>query len=242
MNHHATVAAIATVTYQRDQVIKLAPGIPFFLGETNSLAGGGQAGLSDVYGATLWSLDYGLYSASQGMGRIHFHQSGAAPYASWNPEGAMETRSTYYGNLATAMMIGDKPKTQILSFQMEDPYVAVYGAYVDGVLSRMAVINLHHYWAGSSTPRPHEDFTIQLPKGTGSATAAWLTAGGAQVKTGTSFNGWVYEPATMGKQAKSTATGTVTDQKLALSSDGALRISIPDLRAVILRFEGAKFR
>jgi hypothetical protein len=39
-----------------------------------SVAGHGEAGVSDVVGTALWVLDYSLFASTQGIERIHFHQ------------------------------------------------------------------------------------------------------------------------------------------------------------------------
>ena len=40
-------------------------GRTFTVGETNSISGQGAGGISDVFGAALWTVDYCLYAASQ---------------------------------------------------------------------------------------------------------------------------------------------------------------------------------
>jgi hypothetical protein len=45
-----------------------AAGRVFVLGETNSICGQGSAGVSDVFGAALWSIDYSLFSAANVSG------------------------------------------------------------------------------------------------------------------------------------------------------------------------------
>ncbi len=47
---------------------------PLIFGETNSLYNQGKPGLSNSFGATLWGVDFNLYSASAGFKRVHMHQ------------------------------------------------------------------------------------------------------------------------------------------------------------------------
>ncbi len=54
------------------------PGVPVVINESNSTACGGQAGVSDTYATSLWSLDYLLEAAQNGVSRINFHTNTAA--------------------------------------------------------------------------------------------------------------------------------------------------------------------
>jgi len=47
--------------------------LPIRLDETNSSAGGGTAGVSDVYASALWSMDYSLLMAQDGFSGLNFH-------------------------------------------------------------------------------------------------------------------------------------------------------------------------
>ena len=69
MNHTRTVESI-------DAQLQLAAiltqlGIPFFLGETNSLYNEGAPGLSDSFGAALWGVDFNLWCAANDIERVH---------------------------------------------------------------------------------------------------------------------------------------------------------------------------
>lgn len=51
-----------------------APDIPIIMGEHNSLARQGRPGLSNIFGAALWGIDWNLYLASHNISRSHMHQ------------------------------------------------------------------------------------------------------------------------------------------------------------------------
>lgn len=78
MNHDVIVASVAKQIAEFEALKALSgalePGLRFVLGETNSLYNQGKPGLSDSFGAALWGVDFGLWCASQGIGRVHFHQ------------------------------------------------------------------------------------------------------------------------------------------------------------------------
>lgn len=50
-------------------------GVPLRITECNSISGGGNAGVSDVYAAALWTLDTALEMAAAGVAGIDFHQA-----------------------------------------------------------------------------------------------------------------------------------------------------------------------
>src|SRR3982075_1414196 len=101
MNHSSTVHSISS------QVALAAnlsyTGIPFILGETNSLYNEGAPGLSNAFGAALWGVDFNLWCASVGIRRVHMHQGTDYRYASWQPvqtnKTTIGTKPPYYGNI-----------------------------------------------------------------------------------------------------------------------------------------------
>jgi hypothetical protein len=60
-------------------------GSQFFMGETNSIACHGIAGISDTLGAALWMLDYSLSGATAGMDGLFFHNGVSFFYSMWEP-------------------------------------------------------------------------------------------------------------------------------------------------------------
>lgn len=57
-------------------------GVEFACGEANSVFDGGQKGVSDVFGAALWGLDFGLALASAGVQRVNFE---GGPHQAYSP-------------------------------------------------------------------------------------------------------------------------------------------------------------
>jgi hypothetical protein len=57
--------------------------VPAVMDETNSITCGGQSGVSNVFASTLWSLDYSLLLAQEGVQGADFHGgiSGCGPYS-----------------------------------------------------------------------------------------------------------------------------------------------------------------
>lgn len=63
-----------------------AAGAPFVMGETNSVSCGGKSGISDVFGAALWGVDYVLMGASIGIEKTYFHLGARSEYSCFTPE------------------------------------------------------------------------------------------------------------------------------------------------------------
>ncbi|KAI1328993.1 glycoside hydrolase family 79 protein [Xylariaceae sp. FL0255] len=114
MNHTRTVSSIAAHVSEFANITasgSAPPSLVQIFGETNSLYNEGAPGLSNSFGAALWGIDFALYSASVGIGRVHFHQGTNYRYQSWQPiETDIEpkgTKAPYYGNVATAAFLGN---------------------------------------------------------------------------------------------------------------------------------------
>ena len=74
MNHNVTKASLQKHVTAANNLAAIDPN-PYIVGECNSLYGGGAAGLSDVFGAALWVVDFTLYAASTGViERVHYHR------------------------------------------------------------------------------------------------------------------------------------------------------------------------
>jgi hypothetical protein len=77
----ATVTDLLSARTDANELSSIAPdvaasratGLPLRLDETNSAAGGGVAGVSDSYASALWSLDYTLLTAQDGVAGLNFH-------------------------------------------------------------------------------------------------------------------------------------------------------------------------
>ncbi|KAI0397413.1 glycoside hydrolase family 79 protein [Xylariaceae sp. FL0594] len=111
MNHTRTRFSVDAHVAEFNSLRAAAPGLVQILGETNSLYNQGRAGLSDSFGAALWGIDFNLYCASVGIGRVHMHMGTNYRYASWQPVttalATVGTKPPYYGNVAVAAFLGN---------------------------------------------------------------------------------------------------------------------------------------
>ena len=210
MNHTSTVLSVNK--HLNESRLLAYTGLPYILGETNSLYNEGAPGLSNAFGAALWGVDFNLYCAATGIARVHMHQGTNYRYQSWQPIDTVNatkgTKAPYYGNIAVATFLGNLTggNVSVTDIELDSTYQNAYAAYVNGHLSRIAIIQLNAYnttfnGSGSSTatnltPRPSETFSFQLPV---SQTAVLkgvkvqrLMANGSDAITGITFDGLSY--------------------------------------------------
>jgi hypothetical protein len=157
MNHTVTAKSVNNLA-NLSQVLtadKLTPGIPFILGEHNSLYNEGAPGLSNAFGAGLWGIDFNLFAASQGIRRQHMHQGTDYRYASWQPiqtdKTTIGTKPPYYGNIFVAAMIRGDSDVQVVNLPLTKDTEAAYAA---NCCRQSCRIQLHGL-------RPHGPSTIR---------------------------------------------------------------------------------
>ncbi|KAK7887692.1 hypothetical protein LTR67_009594 [Exophiala xenobiotica] len=194
MNHTSTILSVAKHLNESHLLANTGVGLPYILGEANSLYNEGAPGLSNSFGAALWGVDFNLYCAATGIARVHMHQGTNYRYASWQPvqtvNETLGTKAPYYGNIMVAAFLGNLTGTDnnvsISDLELGSPYQNAYAAYVNGRLERVAIIQMRAYNTTTTTtttgtgtgagasgrgPRPSETFSFQLPpSGTGTGT------------------------------------------------------------------------
>ncbi|KAK3388779.1 hypothetical protein B0T20DRAFT_491028 [Sordaria brevicollis] len=181
-------------TFDADVAAARAIGKEYVLGETNSVSGGGAAGVSPTFGAALWTMDYALRATYSNISRTYFHHGtvGNCQYCFW---GRYSMGAPYYGAYAAvALMAGASHLTAL------DTGSTNYAAYATfdskGVPLRVLLYN-SGYYAGSGT-RTSQSFTLTgLGSSLSSIRAKRLTAASAtsRVDQGSppSFGGQQFE-------------------------------------------------
>ncbi|KAI9677881.1 MAG: hypothetical protein M1829_002378 [Trizodia sp. TS-e1964] len=209
--------------------------LPFIFSETNSLALGGKDGASNVFGASLYQVDFCLKAASGGILSIFHHQGSGASYNAWDPNKGTDlsgaTGAPYYGQLFVAEILG-KAKTRVAEIPINGGSTeSAYAVYEGGKLARIAAVNFNYY--GGSGDRPARRFQFKVPGATEGATVTvlLLTASSASTKTGITFAGNSYDANTVGK-ANKTCPGGVTS--ITVGKDGLLQFSVRDSEALML--------
>jgi hypothetical protein len=235
MNHTSIVKSISSHV-KVAQGMKAYTNAQYVMGETNSLSGGGASGLSDVFGAALWVVDYALWQATQNIQRVHFHESGTSPYAAWSPSTAPPTTNApYYGNYMVAAAVGSAPDTGIayLDLGSDDGTASGYMLYEGDQLARVVLLNMVEYTSTSGDARSSQTFTVNVPNRFKGAKVERLTAAGADVKTNITFGGVSFDfGLAQGKPVIVNRAAAVEQVKVA--SPGVLKVSVQDTEGVVL--------
>ncbi|PQE06039.1 glycoside hydrolase family 79 protein [Rutstroemia sp. NJR-2017a BBW] len=257
MNHNQTVASVGAQVNVANALN--SSGVPFILGETNSLYNEGAPGLSNAYGAALWNIDFALYCASKNIHRVHFHTGLSFRYGAWQPETTSAapkgTKAPYYGNLATAAFLSNlsapNTHTTISNIPLSSQFESAYAAYVNSTLKRIMIINMHQYnytVNGTSSvrnpvARPVRNFTITIPSSAtpqhgyalpSVATLRALHANGSDAITGITYDGYSYNyELNNGLPVRLT---NVTVGKTVSVTGGKLVVPVEDSGAVMVDF------
>lgn len=246
MNHTSTVLSVAKHLNESNLLADV--GLPYILGETNSLYNQGAPGLSNSFGAALWGVDFNLYCAAAGISRVHMHQGTNYRYASWQPiqtvNESLGTKAPYYGNVMVAAFLGDLTKHNVSIGDMElgSTHQNAYAAYVDGRLERIAIVQLreYNYTTGSETPRPSETFSFQLPTAQGATAKVVnvqrLMANGSNAITGITFAGMSYNyELDKGRPVK--MNNVTANEVLQVAEDGMVTVTVPWSSAAMMSLQ-----
>ncbi|KAH4605407.1 hypothetical protein HBI70_057420 [Parastagonospora nodorum] len=185
MAYHASASAYS-----------VSKNLPYVIGETNSIACQGLAGVSDVFGAAVWSVDYALYAASLNVSALYWHMGTGYRYAAWqatqNGTTAAGPRPLYYGNWFVAKALGGGEK-KVISI-VNTTTLAGYAVYAEGEKLRSVVlVNQEIFNSSTSAAGERGSVTFQLPRelcGSDVKTSVQrLTGAGAEVREGIEFSG-----------------------------------------------------
>jgi hypothetical protein len=177
----------------------VAKSLPYVIGETNSIACQGLAGVSDVFGAAVWSIDYALYAASLNVSRIYWHTGTGYRYAPWqaiqNGTTLAGPRPLYYGNWFIASALGEK-EAQVVSV-VNTSSLAGYAIFSGGrhhaKLRSVVLVNMEVFNSTSTPTNQRPSVEFELPSIFGSkklrASVRRLSGAGAEVQDGIKFAG-----------------------------------------------------
>lgn len=127
-----------------------AAGSPLVLGETNSVSCGGRSGISDTFGAALWSVDYVLTAASLGIQKLYFHIGAQSEYSSFVPvpyEYQNESlsagiRSLFYGHYFLARVVASNRSLSVAAMPAANASdFSGYAVYAGDGLQKLVFID-----------------------------------------------------------------------------------------------------
>ncbi|KAJ7054643.1 glycoside hydrolase family 79 protein [Mycena amicta] len=149
LNHTAHTSLLAP--YLNSTAFAQSKGKKMLMFETNTASCGGFVGVSDVFGAALWGLDYALQMAHSNFSGAMFHVGGQNVF--YNPFTSPPTNEStfhqwtvgpiYYSALVMAEAMGATNHTQVLDLQANgnNEFTPAYAIYESGVPVRVALFN-----------------------------------------------------------------------------------------------------
>ncbi|KAL9086695.1 MAG: hypothetical protein Q9165_007014 [Trypethelium subeluteriae] len=236
--------------YWRQEIASSAQyNLPYNLREMASIGPTGITGISDVFGAALWQLNFFLYAATLNITSIGMHMVDGSFANAWqpiaeqsNPPSAV-VRPSYYAYVAMDQLLGAANGTlQIapLNASSQPPAYSSgalrsYAAYADNGLMSLILINALQSNA-SQTPKNTLTVAVHLPSSLAGQTLhlSYLTAAGADSMHNTTFNGLSFEDSSSGGKPVSVGDGKV--QSLTVGPDGVAAIPVRDSEAVLATF------
>lgn len=236
MDLSQTPAQFAAWTAQISQAY--ATGYGYALREMASVGPIGAPGISDVFGATLWQLNFFLYTASLNLTSVQMHMTDNSYAAPWQPIPNYNlqpyVRSTYYAWAAMAQIIGKACNTRVAPLSIGFPQnyanrLGAYAIYQSGNLASVVLLNTLESNA-STANKNYVTFNVSFPGAAGQTVfLSYLTADGADSTKNTTWNGVNYEQTgTCQPTVQSTTTNTTT-----VSQYGYALISVRDSQAVV---------
>jgi glycosyl hydrolase family 79 len=160
-----------------------AHGLPYRLGETNSIFAEGHPGVSDAFGVALWGLELMFQCVEAGAAGINFHTGDPKFYTPIGPgqDGRHSTRALYYGMLMFAQACRGGGALLAARLDPTDKELVAYAVRTSGDGLRLCLIN-------KSFARPAR---VHVARGgqVGRATVLRLAAPSADAKDGITFGG-----------------------------------------------------
>jgi Glycosyl hydrolase family 79 C-terminal beta domain len=217
-----------------------ATGHPYALREMGVVGPIGLSGITDVFGAALWSLNFLLYAATLNITMVGMHMTDNSNASAWQPIDVYGNgpfvRPNYYAFAAFDQAIGPTCQAQVGGYVLSDQpkayqgRSAAYSIYQDGTLASIVLINSNPANVSESDkPSLTFDLTLDTQFAGKDLYLAFLTNDGADARHGTTFNGVSYE-----QNGDGTAT-TVDDQQqtVTVNDDGTVSIAVRDSQAVV---------
>lgn len=235
-----TATQFAAWTDEIDSATEL--GYRYALREMGVVGPIGMRGMTDVFAASLWTLNFFLYAASLNISSVQMHMTDNSNASAWQPVykygNEPFVRPNYYAFAAMAQLIGCGGGNSIagpgvLTSGVPSGYtgrLAIYDSYRDSKLAAIVIIN-SVVANTSETDKSSITIDLSLPDFEGEDLyLSYLTADGADSYYNTTFNGVSFEQNSVG--LPSTINSTV--QTVTVGSDGSASVTVRDSQALIV--------
>ncbi|KAI1090099.1 glycoside hydrolase family 79 protein [Rostrohypoxylon terebratum] len=241
MTLHTTEDQFAAWQAQVEQAAQTP--YPYALREMGLVGPIGLPGVTDVFGAALWTLNFLLYAASLGVTSVGLHMTDTSTASAWQPVPMYgrepHVRPLYYGVAAFDQVIGASSsctRTQIARYRIAggaagyEDLVRAYVVYQEKRLASVVVVNGK---MANTSLESKDNVTVQLqlpaPMAGQVVYLSYLTSAGADATDNTTWNGISFE-----KSGDGTPTNVDGAQQTVLvTNDGMASFSLRDTEAVV---------
>ena len=218
----------------------LQHGYPFALREMGVVGPIGMDGITNVFAASLWTLNFFFYAATLNISSVQMDMTDNSNASAWQPISYYGdepyVRPNYYAWAAFDQTIGPTCQARISGYIVPDlpsryvNHLGAYSVYQNDELASIILINTAIVNA-STADKPHLTMNLSLPKKFAGQELhlSYLSNDGADSKFGTTWNGISYE---LSRNGKPTA---ITDdmQVVKIGSDGNVQVSVRDTQALV---------
>ncbi|KAI1076428.1 hypothetical protein F5B20DRAFT_556012 [Whalleya microplaca] len=213
---------------------------PYALREMGVVGPIGLGGITDVFGAALWTLNFLMYSASLGISSVGLHMTDNSNASAWQPVEMYGqqpfVRPLYYGIAAFDQAIGASCTAQVAQEKIAqspagyDGFLRAYSVYQNEQLASVVVVN-GKMANSSQTDKASVTVEVQLPTSVAGQTLhlSYLTNDGADATKGTTWNGISFEQSGDGTPTQASDE----DKTVTVGDDGSASFSVRDSEAVV---------
>ncbi|KAI1780868.1 glycoside hydrolase superfamily [Hypoxylon cercidicola] len=222
---------------------------PYALREMGVVGPIGLEGVTDVFGAALWTLNFLLYTASIGVAAVGFHMTDNSNASAWQPVAMYgkppHVRPLYYGIAAFDQVVGpscaaqqqQQTQTQISQYRIAqypagyDDFVRAYAVYQQSQLASVVVVN-GKTANSSQAQKGSVSIQLQLPASAAGRDVylSYLTSDGADAAANTTWNGLSFEQSGDGTP---TPVADGSGETVRVAGDGTASFSLRDSEAVV---------
>ena len=247
MNHGNMVSQFTSWASQVKQAT--AVGKPYLLGEMAAVGPQGLAGVTDVFGCAIFTLDFLLYTATLNITHVLFHMTDIGNQSAWQPITvggiAPWVRPAYYAHIITSTLIGPSNDTRIaeidVTSQLLQDYAGQASSYVvyrGNSIYAAVLINLKEFNStATETSDTQLNFTLNVPPeyAGNNLTIYKLSAPGADSFKQVTWAGINYQT----DDGVPIAGATNDTSFVTVSPDGQLSVLVRDSQAVVIHFNSS---
>lgn len=213
-----------------------AAGLPFRVGEGNSVSCGGRSGVSDAFASALWALDTLLELAALGVEMFNFHGGGDASYSAVTfpnqpASNAPDVRPLFYGMWAATVATQSASVPLAVTLSTSNAAIKAH-ALRDAAGATRSVLVHKDLDAAASTASVA--VCCGAPGGSGSLVRLETASGDVANLHNVTFMGLTFDGA-----ADGLPIGTPVSEDVPVGADGVLRFTLPPRSAAILTFRAA---